>query len=252
MRETPKRLVKAFEQVFSGYRDCPDDVLDRTFGEIGNFDDLVVVRDIPFYSYCEHHMFPMVGRAHVAYFPVERVVGLSKIARVVDMYARRLQTQEHLTSQILSAIDENLKPRGVAIMMCILPSTRLAMDGWKPADAADASGLFNLMRNLGGAIGIALVDTIIQSRTASHVTALVTRLQAGDAGAARLVGLPTQMFRGQAMGPVDAMTKAIITPMVQRAALTQSLNESWLVLAGLFALSLFMVPMIRANVKIRL
>jgi GTP cyclohydrolase I len=117
LRETPKRLVKAFEQVFSGYRDSPDDVLDRTFGEIGNFDDLVVVRDIPFYSYCEHHMFPMVGRAHVAYFPVERVVGLSKIARVVDMYARRLQTQEHLTSQILSAIDENLKPRGVAIMI---------------------------------------------------------------------------------------------------------------------------------------
>jgi GTP cyclohydrolase I len=117
LRETPKRLVKAFEQVFSGYRDSPDGVLDRTFGEIGNFDDLVVVRDIPFYSYCEHHMFPMVGRAHVAYFPVERVVGLSKIARVVDMYARRLQTQEHLTSQILSAIDENLKPRGVAIMI---------------------------------------------------------------------------------------------------------------------------------------
>jgi GTP cyclohydrolase IA len=117
LRETPKRLVKAFEQVFSGYRDSPEEVLDRTFGEIGNFDDLVVVRDIPFYSYCEHHMFPMVGRAHVAYFPVERVVGLSKIARVVDMYARRLQTQEHLTSQILSAIGENLKPRGVAVMI---------------------------------------------------------------------------------------------------------------------------------------
>jgi len=117
LRETPKRLVKAFEQVFSGYRDSPEEVLDRTFGEIGNFDDLVVVRDIPFYSYCEHHMFPMVGRAHVAYFPVERVVGLSKIARVVDMYARRLQTQEHLTSQILSAIQENLKPRGVGVMI---------------------------------------------------------------------------------------------------------------------------------------
>jgi GTP cyclohydrolase IA len=117
LRETPKRLVKAFEQVFSGYRDSPDEVLDRTFGEIGNFDDLVVVRDIPFYSYCEHHMFPMVGRAHVAYFPVERVVGLSKIARLIDVYARRLQTQEHLTSQVATAIDEILKPRGVAVMM---------------------------------------------------------------------------------------------------------------------------------------
>jgi len=75
------------------------------------------VRDIPFYSYCEHHMFPIVGRAHLAYFPNERVVGLSKIARVIDMYARRLQTQEHLTSQVLAAIDENLKPRGVALMI---------------------------------------------------------------------------------------------------------------------------------------
>lgn len=115
--ETPQRLVKAFEEFFSGYRVRPEDVLDRTFGEIGTFDDLVLVREIPFFSYCEHHMFPIVGRAHVAYFPVERVVGLSKIARVIDMYARRLQTQEHLTSQILSAIDDNLKPRGVAVML---------------------------------------------------------------------------------------------------------------------------------------
>ena len=115
--ETPERLARALEEFFSGYRVRPEDVLDRTFGEIGNFDDLVVVRDIPFFSYCEHHMFPIVGQAHVAYFPVERVVGLSKIARVIEMYARRLQTQEHLTSQILSAIDENLKPRGVAIML---------------------------------------------------------------------------------------------------------------------------------------
>ena len=115
--DTPQRVVKALEEFFSGYKVRPEDVLDRTFGEIGSFDDLVVVRDIPFYSYCEHHMFPIVGRAHVAYFPVERVVGLSKIARVIEMYARRLQTQEHLTSQIISAIDENLKPRGVALML---------------------------------------------------------------------------------------------------------------------------------------
>jgi GTP cyclohydrolase I len=115
--DTPLRVVKAFEEFFSGYHVRPEDVLDRTFGEIGSFDDLVVVRDIPFYSYCEHHMFPIVGRAHVAYFPVERVVGLSKIARVIEMYARRLQTQEHLTSQIISAIDDNLKPRGVAVML---------------------------------------------------------------------------------------------------------------------------------------
>jgi GTP cyclohydrolase I len=115
--DTPERLVRAYEDFFVGYNQRPEDVLDRTFGEIGHFDDLVLVRDIPFYSYCEHHMFPVIGKAHVAYFPNERVVGLSKIARVLDMYARRLQTQEHITSQVLSAIDENLKPRGVAIMI---------------------------------------------------------------------------------------------------------------------------------------
>src|SRR5262249_7516268 len=93
------------------------DVLDRTFSEIGTYDDLVLVRDIPFYSHCEHHIMPFVGRAHVAYLPVQRVVGLSKIARLIDVYARRMQTQEHLNSQIITAIDEVLKPRGVAVML---------------------------------------------------------------------------------------------------------------------------------------
>jgi len=115
--DTPERLVRAFEDFFVGYKQKPEDVLNRTFGEIGHFDDLVLVRDIPFYSYCEHHMFPVIGKAHLAYFPNERVVGLSKIARVLDMYARRLQTQEHITSQVISAIEENLKPRGVALMI---------------------------------------------------------------------------------------------------------------------------------------
>lgn len=115
--DTPKRVVRAYEELYAGYGETPDDVLDRTFGEIGNFDDMVVVRDIIFHSHCEHHMVPFMGRAHLAYFPVERVVGLSKIARVVDMYAKRLQTQEHLTSQIISAIDEALKPRGVALLI---------------------------------------------------------------------------------------------------------------------------------------
>jgi MFS transporter, DHA2 family, multidrug resistance protein len=137
--------------------------------------------------------------------------------------------------------------RGVAVMLCILPATRLALEGWAVKDVPDASGLFNLMRNLGGAIGIALIDTVIQSRTAGHAAALVTRLQAGDAAAARLVGLPTALFRGHAMGPVDEMTKAIIAPLVQRAALTQSLNESWQILAALFALALLMVPAIRGQ-----
>ena len=117
LKDTPKRMVRAYEEFFRGYKENADEVLDRTFGEIGTFDDMVVVRDIPFYTHCEHHMVPVIGRAHVAYFPIERVVGLSKFARVIDLYARRLQTQEHLTSQIITAIDENLKPRGVAIMI---------------------------------------------------------------------------------------------------------------------------------------
>ena len=117
VKDTPHRLVNAYQEIFRGYNEKAEDVLDRTFGEIGTFDDVVLVRDIPFYSHCEHHMVPIVGNAHVAYFPVERVVGLSKIARVVDIFARRLQTQEHLTSQIVAAIDENLKPRGIAVMI---------------------------------------------------------------------------------------------------------------------------------------
>jgi GTP cyclohydrolase I len=115
--DTPQRVVRAYEELYSGYRANPEKILDRTFGEIGNFDDMVLVRDIEFYSHCEHHMVPFVGKAHVAYFPVERVVGLSKIARIVDLFARRLQTQEHLTSQIVMAMDEILKPRGVAVLL---------------------------------------------------------------------------------------------------------------------------------------
>ena len=81
--DTPRRMVKAYEEIFGGYRETPDDVLGRTFGEIGTFDDLVVVRDIPFFSHCEHHIMPMIGKAHIAYFPVERVVGLSKFSRLI-------------------------------------------------------------------------------------------------------------------------------------------------------------------------
>jgi GTP cyclohydrolase I len=92
-------------------------VLERTFSEIGKYDDLVLVRDIAFNSHCEHHMMPFTGKAHIAYKPVDRVVGLSKLARLVDVYARRLQTQEHMTSQIATAIEDILKPSGVAVMV---------------------------------------------------------------------------------------------------------------------------------------
>ena len=115
--DTPKRFVNAYEEMFGGYKECPAEVLDRTFSEIDTYDDLVLVRDIPFYSHCEHHVMPFVGKAHIAYLPVGSVVGLSKVARLIDVYAKRLQTQEHLTSQIATAIDEILKPRGVAVML---------------------------------------------------------------------------------------------------------------------------------------
>lgn len=117
LRDTPRRVVSAFEELYSGYRERAVDVLDRTFSETGGYDDLVLVREIPFHSHCEHHMMPFFGKAHIAYLPVERVVGLSKLARLIDVYARRMQTQEHLTSQIVTAIDEVLKPRGVAVML---------------------------------------------------------------------------------------------------------------------------------------
>jgi DHA2 family multidrug resistance protein len=132
--------------------------------------------------------------------------------------------------------------RGAAMMLCLLPATRLALDGWPPEDVADASGLFNLMRNLGGAIGISVMDTIVQQRTAGHVAALAAKLQAGNPDTARLVGLPAGMFHNRDMGFVDPITRAIVAPLVRHAGLTQSINEGWMVMGVLFALSLLMLP----------
>jgi GTP cyclohydrolase I len=114
---TPKRVIAALDELYRGYGEIPADTLARTFGETEPYEDFVLIRDIGFTSHCEHHMMPFYGKAHVAYRPVERVVGLSKLARLVDVYARRLQTQEHLTSQIATAIEEVLKPRGVAVLI---------------------------------------------------------------------------------------------------------------------------------------
>jgi GTP cyclohydrolase I len=115
--DTPKRVIDAYDELYQGYRECPAEVLDRTFSETAGYDDFVLVRDIGFNSHCEHHMMPFFGKAHIAYMPTERVVGLSKLARLVDVYAKRLQTQEHMTSQVATAIEEILKPRGVAVMI---------------------------------------------------------------------------------------------------------------------------------------
>jgi GTP cyclohydrolase I len=118
LRDTPERVARAYEEFFAGYNQDAAEALSRTFEEVDSYDDIVLVKDIPFSSHCEHHMVPFVGKAHVAYFPAEGgVVGLSKLARVVDVYARRLQTQENMTSEIVHAIDAALKPRGIAVMI---------------------------------------------------------------------------------------------------------------------------------------
>ena len=115
--DTPARVAKSYRELFAGYEMSPEDVLGRTFEEVAGYDDMVLVKDIPFFSHCEHHMVPIIGKAHVAYMPDGRVLGLSKIARVVEIYGRRLQTQETMTSQIAKAIDEALAPKGVAIFI---------------------------------------------------------------------------------------------------------------------------------------
>ena len=117
LRDTPKRVVKAYRELYAGYDQDPGAVLDRVFEEVEGYGDIVLVRDIPFASHCEHHMVPFVGTAHIAYYPSAGVVGLSKLARLVDVYARRLQTQEAMTVQIAEALDEALRPRGVAVMI---------------------------------------------------------------------------------------------------------------------------------------
>lgn len=115
--DTPRRVVEAYDELFQGYHKSPDELLERTFGETAGYDDFVLVREIGFTSHCEHHMMPFYGKAHIAYAPVDRVVGLSKLARLVDVFAARLQTQEHLTAQIVNAIEKTLKPRGVAVVI---------------------------------------------------------------------------------------------------------------------------------------
>jgi GTP cyclohydrolase IA len=117
LRDTPGRVVRAYRELFSGYESDPREYLERTFEEVGGYDELVLLRDIRVVSFCEHHMLPFLGRAHVAYLPNDRVVGISKLARVVHGFARRLQIQEKLTAEIAHAIDDILKPKGVGVVI---------------------------------------------------------------------------------------------------------------------------------------
>ena len=143
--------------------------------------------------------------------------------------------------------------RGSAVMFCLLPTTRVALDGRRGDALTDSSAVFNLMRNLGGASGIAAIDTIVEQRVPVHAADLAARLQAGDASAARLVGLPLDVFRGVSLAPFDDTTRQMIAPLVERAAYTLSFNEAWLTLGVVFALSVLALPLLRrANVAVEL
>ena len=115
--DTPARVVRAYEEFFAGYLEDPEKMLERTFEEVEGYDDMVMLRDVAVQSHCEHHLVPILGKAHIAYLPDKRVVGISKLARVLDSYSKRLQTQETMTSQISNAIQRALKPKGVAILI---------------------------------------------------------------------------------------------------------------------------------------
>lgn len=166
--ETPSRVARAFREHFRGYSETPDQFLDKTFTDVGGYDELVLVSDIEVFSHCEHHMVPFVGKAHVAYIPSGRIVGLSKLARVVDVYAKRLQVQEKLTAQIADAVNDALEPQGVAVIMqcqhfCMCYrgvkkpgawTTTSKLHGVFLRDSASRMELFTLIgmpRNIGGA-----------------------------------------------------------------------------------------------------
>jgi GTP cyclohydrolase IA len=117
LKETPARVARSYRELFAGYETDPRDYLARTFEEVGGYDELVILKDIPVVSFCEHHMLPFIGRAHVGYLPSSRVVGISKLARVVRGFARRLQIQEKLTAEVAGAIQEVLQPKGVGVVI---------------------------------------------------------------------------------------------------------------------------------------
>lgn len=146
LHDTPARVVRAFEEYFGGYELDPVDMLKRTFDEVEGYEDIVLLRDIRFESHCEHHMAPIIGVAHVAYLPRRRVVGISKLARVVDLYARRLQIQERMTAQIARAIDGALAPRGVAVTISATHGCMTQRGVRKPGSALTTSHMLGVFR----------------------------------------------------------------------------------------------------------
>jgi GTP cyclohydrolase IA len=144
---TPERVTRAYEEHFSGYEIDPADLLKRTFEEVDGYDEMVLLRDIRFTSHCEHHMLPIIGCAHIAYLPTTRVVGISKLARLVDAYARRLQIQERLTAQIANTLDDVLQPIGVAVMIEATHACMTSRGVNKPGSLMTTSRMLGSFRN---------------------------------------------------------------------------------------------------------
>ncbi len=144
---TPQRVTKSYQEYFAGYGIDPMELLQRTFEEVDGYDEMVLLRDIPFESHCEHHLAPIIGKAHVAYMPHHRVVGISKLVRVVDAYARRLQIQEKMTAQIANAIKEVLEPKGVAVVVEAAHQCMTTRGVHRPGVAMVTSRMLGLFRS---------------------------------------------------------------------------------------------------------
>ncbi|HUK60534.1 MAG TPA: GTP cyclohydrolase I FolE [Stellaceae bacterium] len=147
LRGTPSRVVRAFDEYFAGYSEDPVELLARTFEETDGYDEMVVLRDIRFESHCEHHLAPIIGKAHVAYLPGTRVVGISKLARLVELYAKRLQIQEKMTAQIANTLDEVLRPKGVAVVIEAAHQCMTTRGVHKPGVAMVTSRMLGAFRN---------------------------------------------------------------------------------------------------------
>ena len=147
--DTPARVARAYEEFFAGYLEDPMQTLSRTFGEVDGYDEMVVMTDIRFESHCEHHMVPIIGKAHVAYLPDRRVVGISKLARLVDIYAKRLQIQERMTAQIADTLNEVLQPKGVAVVIEAAHQCMTTRGVHKPGAAMVTSRMLGAFRSGG-------------------------------------------------------------------------------------------------------
>ncbi len=147
LRGTPRRVTNSYQEYFAGYDIDPMELLQRTFEEVDGYDEMVLLRDIPFESHCEHHLAPIIGKAHVAYMPRTRVVGISKLVRVVDAYARRLQIQEKMTAQIANAIEEVLEPKGVAVVIEASHQCMTTRGVHRPGVAMITSRMLGLFRS---------------------------------------------------------------------------------------------------------